>query len=934
MVRKPLNLLFLLFSIGLLSQELPPIQNYSPIDYGAENQNWSVSQSDDKHIYVANNGGLLEFNGTNWKLYPSPNGTYLRSVKVIGSRIYTGSYMEFGFWEKDEFGSLAYYSVSSKLENQLVEDEHFWNISEFKDWVVFQSLDRIYIYNTIDESFEMLDAKTTRTEILKVGNRMYFQKINEGVFTIENGKSVLVSDNSILKNDIVVGAFSKQESTLIVTEQGEFYFLDASGLRRWTIAADDELASVKIYSSIQLNDGSFVLGTISNGIYHIDKDGNIAAQINQEKGLNNNTVLSLFQDVDHNLWLGLDNGLSVINLESHFKEYIDQVGRIGVVYASTLFNGFKYLGTNQGLFVKRENEESDYRLVKNTEGQVWMLKEIDGTLFCGHNSGTFVINEDGAAQISDLPGTWDIQQIESNNNLLLQGNYKGLSILERTNGQWKFRNKIEGFDSSSRFFEFVDIRHILVNHEYKGIFDLKIDTDFMKVLTLKKKESKGTGSSLIKFNDEILYTTVNGVFKFDNQKQDFISDHLLTDKLFSGDENIIGVLTPNDDTGKLWGFTDSNIIYLAPGQFNNELVANRIPIPKSFRNSMGVFGFESITHLKDELYLIGISNGYVTLNLKKLKTQEYHISIHSVSKEFYDAPKIAAKVGGNHMFNYTENNLNFGFSVPEFDKFTEVYYQYRLDGIYDEWSNWSTVPEVSFKNLPYGDYTFKVRAKAGNTLTDNTASFEFEITRPWYISNLAIFGYVIALGLITALIHKLYKRYYKKQQDLLVKENRKRLKRKKLKTQKKIVQIKNEKLRSEIDSKNRELAVSTMSLIKKNEFLNTIKDQLKENSNNPKIKSVIRTIDRNINNADDWKLFEEAFNNADKDFLKKVKTLHPELTPNDLRLCAYLRLNLSSKEIAPLLNISSRSVEVKRYRLRKKMALSHENNLTDYILNL
>ena len=78
-------------------------------------------------------------------------------------------------------------------------------------------------------------------------------------------------------------------------------------------------------------------------------------------------------------------------------------------------------------------------------------------------------------------------------------------------------------------------------------------------------------------------------------------------------------------------------------------------------------------------------------------------------------------------------------------------------------------------------------------------------------------------------------------------------------------------------------------------------------------------INKNLNTTDDWKLFEEAFNNADKDFLKNLKQKHPELTSNDLRLCTYLRLNLSSKEIAPLLNISSRSVEVKRYRLRKKM---------------
>ena len=125
-----------------------------------------------------------------------------------------------------------------------------------------------------------------------------------------------------------------------------------------------------------------------------------------------------------------------------------------------------------------------------------------------------------------------------------------------------------------------------------------------------------------------------------------------------------------------------------------------------------------------------------------------------------------------------------------------------------------------------------------------------------------------------------------------------------------------------------------MSMIKKNEFLNAIKSHLKKVADDPEVTSVIHTIDRNLNNTDDWKFFEEAFNNADKDFLKKIKELHPGMTPNDLKLCAYLRLNLSSKEIAPLLNISVRSVEVKRYRLRKKMDLPHENSLTEYIISL
>ena len=97
---------------------------------------------------------------------------------------------------------------------------------------------------------------------------------------------------------------------------------------------------------------------------------------------------------------------------------------------------------------------------------------------------------------------------------------------------------------------------------------------------------------------------------------------------------------------------------------------------------------------------------------------------------------------------------------------------------------------------------------------------------------------------------------------------------------------------------------------------------------------MIKTIDHNIDEAETWNLFKEAFENTDQDFFKKIKELHSGLSPNDLKLCAYLRLNLSSKEIAPMLNISPRSVEVKRYRLRKKMNLEAKTGLVDYIMGI
>jgi AraC family chitin signaling transcriptional activator len=126
-----------------------------------------------------------------------------------------------------------------------------------------------------------------------------------------------------------------------------------------------------------------------------------------------------------------------------------------------------------------------------------------------------------------------------------------------------------------------------------------------------------------------------------------------------------------------------------------------------------------------------------------------------------------------------------------------------------------------------------------------------------------------------------------------------------------------------------------MSLIKKNKVLNGIKSELSKFDGDPKhIRKVLSLINKNLKSGSDWEFFEKAFNNADRDFFMKIKAKHSSLTPDDLRLCAYLRLNLSSKEMAPLLGISPKSVEIKRYRLRKKMDLDSDVNLTEYILRI
>ena len=198
---------FIVVQLTVFSQELPPIEVFKPKDYGAEDQNWSISQGKDKSIYFANNKGLLMYNGARWKLYKSKNSSIVRSVKVIGDKIYTGSYMDFGYWEKNEFGTLEYSSITSEKNISLTEDEEFWNILELDRWILFQSLDRIYIYDSKFKTIATIESETTITKIYEVNNEIYYQKINQGIFKFKNGEEILVNSDVILRDNIVINIF-------------------------------------------------------------------------------------------------------------------------------------------------------------------------------------------------------------------------------------------------------------------------------------------------------------------------------------------------------------------------------------------------------------------------------------------------------------------------------------------------------------------------------------------------------------------------------------------------------------------------------------------------------------------------------------------------------------------------------------------------------
>ncbi|AVR47332.1 histidine kinase [Christiangramia fulva] len=886
-----------------------------------------ISQGGNGNFYFANSMGLLEYNGEKWSLYPIPNKTIVRSVKAYQNQIYTGAYMEMGYWTRNEFGKLVYTSLLPDLRDKINDGEQFWQIDELNGMIVFRSFDGIYFYSPKLDKLTKMENPSGEpiSHMYKFRGNLYYQLVNKGLFKINSGKSELVIPNSKLGGMAIIGLFEKDGHLSFISGKDQFF--------KW---ADNELISIYddlpekmnhpgIISMASLRNGDLIIGTVGKGIFQIDRNGNIINVFNQENVLLNNTVLNIFEDKDSNVWAGLDYGISMINLNSRFSSFQDTRGSIGSVYTSFEQEGNLYLGTNQGLYFRKKGE-TNFNLIEGTNGQVWSLDEVDGKLFCGHDTGTFLIKDTKAIKVCDRLGTWVVKKFYD--STYVQGHYNGISFLQEKNGQIIALPMLEGFPHSSKFIEIDDSGDVWISNEHKGVFRMRINDSLTKYDEIKNysfPNESGITSSIFKFNDTLYYSSKERVYKYNPESDEFSVNNNIN-KSLAGIKRVSGRMIV-DDANHLWGFAEDGIFYIYPAPLTANYELEFVYIDLANRNI--TVGYENIEHINDNDYLIGVANGYLKFNKEEDLEKDYTISIDKINASILDSVSEPVRLGSTPNFSARKNNIVFQYSVPVYNKFQEVSYSYRLIGLSSNWSGWEHQSSAIFKNLPFGHYRFEVKAKVGNKIS-NISGFEFDIARPYYLSNLAILTYVIILILLFLATHLMYKRQHAK----LIAENERKIKLKHLEIEKEIIKLKNEKLEQDMANKNKELAVSTMSLIKKNEFLTSIKNQLKNKEETQEIKSVIKNIDKDINEEDNWKFFKKAFSNADKDFFKKMKEKHPELTSNDLKLCAYLRLNLSSKEIAPLLNISVKSVEIKRYRLRKKMDLDRNTNLTDYIINV
>ena len=864
------------------------LENFSPADYHNKGKVWEIVSTPNGIIYSASDGGLLEYDGKTWNIFTGSTG-FTRSVVAINdSLIYTGSDLDFGVWERNRHQQFEYTSLYPFREDAYDVSEEFWQIHRFHDAMLFVSSRNIYVYR--NQQLIKIAAPTLFTGSFKVNDNLYFTDRNQGLFILDDFSLRKVFDLPDDINPEISGVYQKDNDLIIVTRDLGLYSFSSGQLSRIENELSEKLSAAKVFSFEKIGNSHVAFGTVLKGLYIADMNGTIIHHVNRHKGLPSNTILALHYAPNGKLWLGMDYGISSLDLKSNFTTFFDYRGDFGTGYTAVLKDGNFYLGTNQGLYVSKWEELNNdmeffrFHLIPETEGQVWSLVNIDNTIFMGHDKGLFIIRGKEVELLNGQDGVWTIIPYK---DFLLTGNYNGISIFQKTQNTWSFKKKMDLILGSCNQLVIENKNILWVNIPNFGIIRAILNEDLYPVerLIFTKDIFDNEDVFIVKDDSGIHFATRQNQYVFDTSENTFVK--LEESKTFpEADVLLPGVFQPvsiHPDYDFYPVFNGFALRYLAAGE----------PITEQ-NFSLVLRNMEAFSNHEREMIFPGV-------------------------------------LIPSHL-----NNIHISFIVPNQ---SNVLYQYSL-GKSGVWSDWKEDNSVEFLNLKHGEYHFFARALINETIIEKQP-ITFRIATPWYFTWYAYSIYLLILGLIVWGIYSWQSLSLKKQKKNMLIKEKKSLRQQTERHKREIMLIEQKQLQAEYDQLKQQLKSKTIELAKKardneekNRLLLTLKEKCEKAQQNPALFDIKwgemqRILDSYLKIED--KTFEIQMDELHQEFFKKLKEKFPDLSNNDLRLCAYLKIGLNSKEIAEILNIQPSSFYISRSRLRKKLNLKTEEDLYSFL---
>lgn len=932
---------------------LPDIINYEKTTYGAGTQNWAIQQDKNGILYFANNEGLLSFDGTFWKTYPISNKTIVRSLVIApDNKIYVGAQGDFGYFSPAVNGKLQYQSLLDLVpaKDKLFAD--IWDIVADDKAVFFRAEKKIFklavgvitVYNS-DSGWRFLG----------MANKQIIAQDQRGLLKYNSGHWVSFLQNTTPATFRATALSAYNGDTLLLaTWQHGLYTISNNVLRKLEDYNTSQYANDQVSEAFKLNEDMLVVGTNINGCYIINKKGTIVYNFSRKLGLQNNAVLSMFKDNHNNIWLGLNNGIDFIANNDAIRHINPELFNEGVGHTSMLYHNALYFGLSGAVFKMPVKTAKDFSLLENSfeylnhsEGQAWGMNIVHDKLFLGKHEGAFEVEGNDAVQLFGGKGYWNFIPYQLKGEpLVLAGNYNGIDVLRYKNGTLSLSGKIKGFNESARFTAVDHDNVIWSSHPYQGVYKINlsnIDSPKIRLYTKVDNLPSTYNNHVYKIKNRIVVTTESGVYEYNVGKDKFEPSKLFN-RLFQG---LYIRYLKEDRDGNVWFVQEKNLgvcdfsgnkvklIYIP--ELNGKLVSGFEHINPINKNNIIVGAQKGFYHINYERYLQGLNDPKVRINVVKaigksdsLLFAGYHSEVNDVKGQ-----QVVPGIG------YNWNSFHFEFAAVLPQNQANIEYSYYLEGFDKQWSAFSKKTEKDYTNLPYGDYTFRVKAKNNFGQESAAAAYKFVIHPPWYQTVFAYAAYVVMGLCLLVLIYKRQQQKFRGQREAFEKEQERMRYLHQLeidKSEQEIIKLKNERLITEIEIKNTALASTSMHLVQKEELLTKIKHDLsKLNTNIPSdenlynLRKIIRLLSSEEKSGEGWEQFSIYFNKVHANFLEDLKSVYGNITSNDMKLAAYLKLGLSTKEIAELLKISPRGVEISRYRLRKKLQIPAEVSLFDFL---
>ncbi|MBR1474053.1 MAG: hypothetical protein IJ613_00565 [Muribaculaceae bacterium] len=920
----------------------PVLHNYGKADYQAALQNWDITQGSNGEVYVGNGAGVLRYDGYFWSLTTLPGNAVARSLLATRQRVYVGTYQDFGFLEQDELGRLQYTSLWP--HGYKPHEDEIWNIVRDKRGVVyFQSFAGWFSY----------DGKRVKTHFDPHKLPLYFHEVDgvvyvqmqEGDFYRLDGERLtrLFGRDQVANDHIVALTAAPGGGLMLYSQSHGLYRWHKGEVGKWANESDSQLMAANINrATLVPGDSTLVVGTILGGVYAIDRHGKARWHYDMGSHLANNCVLGLMCDCQGNVWVAMDTGLAHIACSSPYTLLTPGNDRpsLGMVYGLCVTDNHLYIATNQAAW-RFTPADGQCRRIGGSEGQNWHVTEMDGMLLLGNNSGTKRIDPVGltAQRINDRQQSSTCMRRCTINGkeVLLESSYYNMRVYARDpGGTWTYQHEIDGLHAPIAEFEVDPSGVIWASHMSRGLFSITLSPD-MRRAQVTRYDRIGSDTTMalthvMKMRGRIVIQHNHRLYTYDDIKRQIVPYTELDSILDDAD---IDAATAVDDNS-LWLASRNGFKYVRYDNGAYRLV--RSVTPQFF--GLDCNDTKNKVYVHDGVAYFNLNNGVGCYDMSRnapVDTAHHELRMQRVLTH--------GRGDAEHLMPLTTEGsvpqalpqVDIELSYPNFNH-EPLTFEFALTGGGVNLRSASEQPTVEYSSLGYGSYTFVATVKALDGTVIDTVEYHFVRPRPFYASWWAWLVYAATLAAAVYALVRYRTRKTAQQMRRQYEDQRLQQDFRVLEQEKIIVEQKQQLLEAQLNDKAREAASLALDAAARNQAIEGLRETLRQKRRKGSISqtdmaAMLGQLGDSADSDNFWEVYQNNFNLIHQNFFKRLKEQYPTLTPTDLRFCALLRLNLSTKDIAQFTGLSVRGVEGARYRLRKKLDLPEGANLIDFLID-